>query len=93
LFGTTTGGGENGQGTVFEITDSGFVVSVTFAGTRGQPNCHGKSVSALAQQYGGLAAATAALGYSSVSVFAERHCGLLHRVGHGCRVCRDHAGG
>ena len=27
LFGTTNGGGADGQGTVFEITDSGFVVS------------------------------------------------------------------
>jgi YVTN family beta-propeller protein len=39
-----------------------------FAGTPGQPNCHGQSVSALAQQYGGLPSAAAALGYSSVQV-------------------------
>jgi hypothetical protein len=39
-----------------------------FAGTPGQANCQGQSVSALAQQYGGLAAAAAALGYSSVPV-------------------------
>jgi hypothetical protein len=32
----------------------------------GKANCHGKSVSALAQQFGGLNAAAAALGYSSV---------------------------
>jgi hypothetical protein len=38
-----------------------------FAGTPGFSNCHGKSVSALAQQYGGLAHAAAALDYSSVS--------------------------
>jgi hypothetical protein len=31
------------------------------AGTPGKPNCHGKTVSALAQQYGGLDAAAAAL--------------------------------
>jgi hypothetical protein len=48
---------------VFEVTGSGFV---TFAGTPGQANCIGKSVSALAQQYGGLAHAAAALDYSSV---------------------------
>jgi hypothetical protein len=38
-----------------------------FAGTPGKANCHGKSVSALAQQYGGLNNAAADLGYSSVS--------------------------
>jgi YVTN family beta-propeller protein len=38
-----------------------------FAGTPGKPNCHGKSVSALAQQYGGLNAAAIALGFSSVA--------------------------
>ena len=37
-----------------------------FAGTPEQPNCQGQSISALAQQYSGLAAAAAALGYSSV---------------------------
>jgi len=37
-----------------------------FAGTPGSANCIGKSVSALAHQYGGLARAAAALGYSSV---------------------------
>ncbi len=42
-----------------------------FAGTPGTPNCHGKSVSALAGQYGGLSAAAAALGYSSVHVLQE----------------------
>jgi len=38
-----------------------------FAGTPGKANCHGKSVSALAKQYGGLNAATAALGFASVN--------------------------
>jgi hypothetical protein len=37
-----------------------------FAGTPGQPNCHGQSVSALARKYGGLDAAAAALGFSGV---------------------------
>ena len=40
-------GGANNAGTVFEVTDSGFFV---FAGTPGKPNCHGRSVWALAQQ-------------------------------------------
>lgn len=35
-------------------------------GVPGKPNCHGKSVSALAQQYGGMNAAASALGYPSV---------------------------
>jgi YVTN family beta-propeller protein len=39
----------------------------TFAGTPGKANCYGQSVSALAQQYGGLNNAAAALGYPSVS--------------------------
>ena len=78
LFGTTAEGGANNAGTVFEVTDSGFFV---FAGTPGEPNCHGRSVWALAQQYGrprpgeratnrhgGLDAAAAALGYSTVQV-------------------------
>jgi hypothetical protein len=52
--------------TVFELSNSGFVVPVTFAGTPGKANCHGKSVSALAQQYRGLNAAAAALGYPDV---------------------------
>ncbi len=69
LYGTTSQGGggsgcgDSGCGTVFEIAGSGFAV---FAGTPGTPNCHGQSVSALAQTYGGLAAAAAALGYANV---------------------------
>ena len=38
-----------------------------FAGTPGAANCHGKTVSALAQQYGGLANAASSLGYASVA--------------------------
>jgi hypothetical protein len=41
-------------------------VSPQFAGTPGKANCHGKSVSALAKQYGGLNGAAAALGFDSV---------------------------
>jgi YVTN family beta-propeller protein len=37
-----------------------------FAGTPGHSNCHGKSVSVLAQQFKGLNDAAAALGFSSV---------------------------
>ena len=66
LFGTAYNGGANHVGAVFEIIGSGFVVPITLAGTPGNPNCFGKSISALARQYGGLNAAAAALGYPSV---------------------------
>jgi uncharacterized repeat protein (TIGR03803 family) len=59
LFGTTFAGGANGAGTVFDLQ--------TFAGLPGQPTCIGNSFSALTQKYGGLNAAAAALGYSSIS--------------------------
>jgi hypothetical protein len=42
-----------------------YVQSV-FAGTPGKANCYGQSVSALARQFGGLNAAAAALGFTSV---------------------------
>jgi len=42
-----------------------------FAGAPGKANCHGKSVSALARQYGGLNGAAAALGYASVGALQE----------------------
>ena len=77
LFGPTVNGGSNNTGTAFEITGSGFVPvapgvlppphSQQFAGTPGSPDCIGKSTSALARTYGGLAHAAPALGYASVS--------------------------
>jgi hypothetical protein len=42
-----------------------------FAGTPGKANCHGKSVSALARQFGGLNAAAAALGFPSVQALQD----------------------
>jgi hypothetical protein len=42
-----------------------------FAGTPGKANCHGESVSALAQQYGGLNGAAAALGYTTVTALQD----------------------
>jgi hypothetical protein len=61
---------------VFELAGSGFVGP--FAGTPGAANCHGKTVSALAQKYGGLASAAAALDYSSVAALQNAiasYCG------------------
>ena len=55
----------------------GVFIQPRFAGTPGKPNCYGKSVSALAQQYGGLTNAAAALGYPSVSALQnaiEAYC-------------------
>jgi hypothetical protein len=47
-----------------------------FAGTPGAANCHGKSVSALAQQFGGLASAASALGYASVAALQDAITGF-----------------
>jgi hypothetical protein len=41
------------------------------AGSPGQANCHGKSVSALAHQFGGLDTAASALGFSSVEAHQD----------------------
>jgi hypothetical protein len=50
-----------------------FTVTGTaaFAGTPRRANCHGKSVSALARQHGGLDAAAAALGFPSVQTLQD----------------------
>jgi YVTN family beta-propeller protein len=66
---------------VTTITDSSFNVPFVFgdfigpppkfAGTPGFSNCHGQSVSALAKQYGGLNAASAALGFASVNALQD----------------------
>jgi hypothetical protein len=47
------------------------VITFIFAGTPGAANCHGKSVSALASQNGGLHRAAAALGYPSVQALQD----------------------
>jgi hypothetical protein len=73
--GSAAGGGSFDVGTdkilVADLqTGNGEVVilkvSPEFAGTPGKSNCGGKSVSALAKQYGGLNAAATALGFDSV---------------------------
>jgi hypothetical protein len=51
------------------------LTNVTFAGTPGQRNCVGKTVSALAHQYGWLGAAASALGYPSVKALLKGICG------------------
>ena len=42
------------------------VMAAAYAGEPGAANCHGVSVSALAQQFGGIKAAASALGFPSV---------------------------
>jgi uncharacterized repeat protein (TIGR03803 family) len=61
LYGTTEYGGAKGYGTVFKLT-----VPATFFGVPGLANCAGQSISFLAKKYGGIAHATAALGYTDV---------------------------
>ena len=57
----------------FNMTFSLTGTTIPKAGTPGRANCHGKSVSALAHQFGGISAAAPALGFSSV---AALHDGL-----------------
>ena len=55
-----------------------FIQPLILAGKPGSPNCHGKSVSALAQKFGGLAHAADTLGFASVSALQDtinRFCG------------------
>jgi hypothetical protein len=64
----------------FNMTFSLSGNTVPNAGIPGQANCHGKTVSALARQFGGLNAAAAALGFSSVAALQEgigQFCGIV----------------
>ena len=49
---------------MFEITGSDFIPPEVVAGIPEQANCIGKSISGLANKYGTLLNAAAALGYS-----------------------------
>jgi uncharacterized repeat protein (TIGR03803 family) len=62
LYGTTTLGGNNNYGTVFKLT-----MSATFNGVPGTPNCTGQSLSFLATEFGGIAHAATALGFTTVT--------------------------
>jgi uncharacterized repeat protein (TIGR03803 family) len=74
LYGTTFLGGSSGNcsfqgggcGTVFKLAHT-----PVFAGQPGKPNCHGKSVSALSNQYGSLDAAASALGFPNVQALQD----------------------
>ena len=55
----------------FNMTFSLTGDTIPDAGTPGRANCHGKSVSALAKQFGGIDAAASALGFSSVAALQD----------------------
>ncbi len=55
----------------FNMTFSLSGNTVPDAGMPGDPNCTGKSVSALAAQFGGIQPGVSALGFSSVAAFKE----------------------
>ena len=48
-------------------------------GAPGKPNCHGKTISALAHQFGGVDAAAEALGFSSVNQLQDTFAGFCER--------------
>jgi hypothetical protein len=60
-----------GGATTFNMAFSLSGETVPEAGTPGQANCHGKSISALAQQFGGSDAAAVTLGFSSVQALQD----------------------
>jgi hypothetical protein len=53
--------------------------TVPRAGTPGSANCHGKSVSALAHQFGGIDASASALGFSSVAALQDAFSAFCER--------------
>jgi hypothetical protein len=57
---------DGGTPPTFNMSFSMTGETVPEAGTPGQSNCHGQSISALAHQFGGIDAAASALGFSSV---------------------------
>jgi hypothetical protein len=59
-----------GTGT-FNMTFSLAGNSIPEAGTPGQANCHGKTVSAMAHEFTGIDASASTLGYSSVDALQE----------------------
>jgi beta-propeller repeat-containing protein len=72
----TTGSGLTASNVTAFVAKIGGTLA--FAGRPGEPNCHGKSVSALARQYRGINAAAAALGFLDAQALQEAiraHCG------------------
>jgi hypothetical protein len=59
------------DGPTFNMTFSLAGDTIPAAGTPGRANCDGKTVSALAHQFGSIDAATSALGFSSVAALQD----------------------
>jgi hypothetical protein len=55
----------------FNMTFSLAGETVPAAGTPGVANCHGKTISALAQEFGGISSAASILGFSSVQALQD----------------------
>ena len=55
----------------FNMTFSLAGNSIPEAGTPGQANCHGQTVSAMAHEFGGIDASASTLGYSSVDALQD----------------------
>ncbi|PYV22389.1 MAG: PEP-CTERM sorting domain-containing protein [Acidobacteria bacterium] len=58
-------------GTTFNMTFSLTGNTIPEAGTPGQANCHGQTVSAMAKEFGGIDASASTLGYSSVDALQD----------------------
>lgn len=58
--------GDGAPGTLDTLFSLSGTSTPVYAGTPGQPNCVGKTISALSNQYNGLGAAATALGFASV---------------------------
>jgi len=58
-------------GVTFNMTFSLTGNTIPEAGTPGQANCHGKTVSAMAHGFGGIDASASTLGYSSVDALQD----------------------
>ncbi len=58
-------------GTTFNMTFSLTGNTIPEAGTPGQANCHGQTVSAMATEFGGIDASASTLGYSSVDALQD----------------------
>jgi uncharacterized repeat protein (TIGR03803 family) len=82
LFGTTSAGGTSNDGTVFQVTGSGFVPAFVLGGTPGTRNCYGDSVLALLQQHHNLDDAARALDLDNAGALVAailHHCRPLVR--------------
>ena len=55
----------------FNMTFSLTGETIPEAGTPGQADCHGQTISALAHQFGGILSASSALGFSSVHALQD----------------------